>query len=689
MEDRENPNNEKRQEKNPEQTDSLLPDLPLSQQPLVYAKLSNNAYYPDQDIDLPKGYKVFADCPSKYQWWGYFGKSYYKIDPVNKTINFVIAHRGTDNNYGIFEDAELWLAEILPAQYQEGALPFMSETIFQFQNFINKPELAGYTVQYEVTGHSLGASLTELTMIDAAKGNLPHDMKAAQIENPGVPYEDQPATAVYKLPPKPKEDSPVADFMRKFTVLINTVPDAINTLYQSYSNFKYRLDIDTAKYPRFLDLPLPFVPSLIYYAYPYSFNVAHPDANVVAYLEANGSAGLKNQGQWPYELLNGFDQYKNYGLNAQYWDGYLNQLWNNNGAESTILQCLFDSYEDFSNFYIVHFLNVHALSKEESIQRQERGISQLKILVSGLEWRGFSPTQQSQFENEEALFGKNVTNFLNKLTTPTPKEYPFINENIDKIKNQIRLSIQERKKEREKFEEKKRNENDEVIKAGLEMPPPSTANQNRIQVLIDLYKELVKVKAAAKAGHPHADIPDEAEFIIDKLNQITAKYQTTTDKVFSTGMPESIRARYQALQKENAANPVLESKKEQAPIIAGVTIDYQAEKYKITLLRCISDILTNNRKLPKNSDKYIQLEQLRDNVCLSKKNYDIEAVKYSIDILRSIVSVHRDTHGIKGLFNLFFHRRPTSLTMFNKYFDQNNEIIQKKKPGTLKSTARI
>lgn len=637
----------------PKLIEKNLQPVPVNQQPLTYAQFSNNAYYPGQNTnDIPEGFAVLDECPEEFQWWGYFGKSYFKINKETKTIDFIIAHRGTDNNFGIVEDAKLWLAEVLPAQYAEGAKPFMQQTIKKMQDIVAREnDLAGFTINYQVTGHSLGAALGELTMIDSAQGNIldekgqPIKMTGFLVENPGVPYEtEQKILDANQSKGEVVPEEEIGNYICENTVLLNNRPDAINTLFPTPSNYQYRLDIDNREYPRFLGIPLPLLPSLFYYAYPYSFNVVHPDANIVTYLKANGSDSLKNLGPWPYGLMRGFHQWENYGLNTKYWDGYLKQLWMHNGVESTIIQCMFGKkYNEFSEFYITHFLNVHALSENDSKQLHSQGVEKLQNMLTVAEgvnpadamWEQLSWFKRQKFNNDRTKFDAEINNLLDKLT---PKQQPIVDAVLAAISAQLKILVANPK-----------NKNPE--------------NKKRFNALIYLQHELQAAKIT--------NTPINKEQVQLSIDEVNSKYQITIHQVFNMKDPK-VDVLDRIIQLYQESQPEEKKKTEDQRPVDVYSEDMKAvARYKMELLRCLSDILTNNRKLPKNSDKYVTFENLRHEI---NKTTEMSDLKIYVNTVREIASIHRNQHGVTGFVNRFFHRHTKSQDILDKYFDANNDM---------------
>ncbi len=600
-------------------TSTSIPVLPVTQQPLVYAQLAANTYYPSQDNDLPKDFTIYFECPEELRWWGYFGKTYFKVNENNQTINFIISHRGTDNLFGLIEDTELWLDQILPTQYREGALPFMQLAIQLFKDYAAQ-YYPNYEIIYEVTGHSLGAGLAENTLIDSANGILP-SMKGVLFENPGLPNSSR---------QKPRT-SAVKDFLTENTVLINTQPDAINTLYPTDSQYQFNLKINNAEYPRLADLPLPICPSWLYYAYPYSFWVTHPISKIVNFLQVHDTTSLIPTVEWPYGFENGFEQYKNYAVNQTYWDGYIYQLWHCNGLESDVIQILFDgSYNDFSDLFKYTFLNNTGLSTV-SIKQDKSAVAV---------WEKLSQENKAKFNHDQSQFIPWLTQFYLRFSM---LEYPLLES--------LQTTV------------------DKTILHLLEKPHHYDAQADEAQTK---FKALIYIKEntclARSANCPY----DEPTVIKQIFYMVKLKFNLTPYQMFDS-VPEAL-SEIDFRYLDMPVQPVVTMPKHEiayAPMLKQPSINHAMTDAHVTaLLRFLKKCL---KHIPTHSAKYQQLDSIAKEV--HEQRYRIDLIKDKIQAVKEIVSVHRDTDGLKGFFNLF--RNPTSLNKFNEIFDEHFNLIDR------------
>lgn len=699
-----------------------MPVLPVSQQPLVYAQLSSNAYHPGQNGDLPKGFTVFMECPEEFCWWGYFGKGYFKVDEETQSIIFIFSHRGTDNTFGSVEDIELWLDQIIPAQYRDGALPFMQWAIQQFNQYAAK-NYRGYEIKYEVTGQSLGAALAQNTLIDSVNGVLP-EMNGVLFENPGLPNSAQ---------QKPRPDAVKALLAQK-TVLINTRPDAINTLYPTDSRYQFHLQINNAEYPRIAGLPLPLCPNGLYYIYPYSFKVTHPIAKTVDYLKKHDASSLAPMIEWPYGFENGFDAYTNYESNRAYWDGYIHQLWQYNGLESIILQILFDQdFKNFSELFKYTFLN-HA------------GIASVEIKPDKSDevvWEKLTAEHKAKFNHDLAQFKVWMAKFYQQLSVV---EQPLltsmqasVTEAIVQLLKDSRdrgiafSAIQKRYqalcyvKENISFMRSMNHMQDEqtvlksifaAVKKYFDLSPHQIfATVPEALTGIDLrdlniYHQVVQPMPVVEPiveqsqeqpeviepmpQQPHAHdawsqypwvpehMPQQPQVHVQTQEQtqvlapmpqqtqeqpqeqpqvfVSLSQQTQEQPQVQAHIPQQTQVRVQSQVQTHVAEP-----RPQQPHVKHEMTDAHVS----ALLRFLENCTKN---LPNDSEKRKQLFKIATEV--TRQRMQLDLIKEKISEVKKIVSTHRNTKGILGFFNKY--RQTTSLDKFNEIFDEKLNVRKTK-----------
>lgn len=332
-----------------------------------YAAFAYDAYFESRQPTQPKlpaNWKLFEPCPESLKLYGYFGSSYIRVGMEEKTIDLVIAHRGTDNVYGVIEDIRLWFTTRAPQQFQYAVQPFVKYVIDAMGKQYPSDE---YQVNWFVTGHSLGATLAELTIAD----NEMINMSGLSFESPGsIPLIEQMQkngslhkSALAYVRSIDKSGNQIA-------VSINARPDGINT-FQATPNLPVGPVPVPNIYPPNLLNVLPIVPGYLDYI-SYSFCVEHPMKNILEWINANDISSLPAMVKpWPMGFLAGYQWYKSYVENKDYWEGYTNELWNKNGLLSTLIQAAFRySYTTFKGYYIDYFLYQTGVSTEPQNKAQ-------------------------------------------------------------------------------------------------------------------------------------------------------------------------------------------------------------------------------------------------------------------------------------------------------------------------------
>lgn len=339
-----------------------------------YAAFAYDAYFeslqPTQP-ELPTDWKLFEPCPESFKLYGYFGSSYIKVSLEDKTIDLVIAHRGTDNFYGVIEDIRLWLSSSAPQQFQYAVKPFVKHVIDTINKQYSPDE---YQVNWFVTGHSLGATLAELTIAD----NEMISMSGLSFESPGsVPLIEHmqkngslPESALAYVRSIDKSGNLVA-------VSINARPDGINTFQLTPNQPVGPVPVPNIYPPNLLNV-LPIMPGYLDYI-SYSFCVEHPMKNILEWINSNDISKLPATVKpWPKGFFAGYQWYKSYVENQDYWDGYVHELWDKNGRLSTLIQTAFSySFETFKGYYIDYFLYQTC----ESTEQQNKAEAFLEFVI--------------------------------------------------------------------------------------------------------------------------------------------------------------------------------------------------------------------------------------------------------------------------------------------------------------------
>lgn len=387
--------------RSPEQNTSITPE--------DYAIFAFNAYYSVDAVALPNGWQRFLNCPEQLQQHGYSGTSFIRVE--EDRVSLVIAHRGTANFDGKAEDILMWLLTYAPAQFRDGALPFITFVLNQLHALFPDKK-----IDLNITGHSLGGTETELSVAHFAYLGA----QGCTFETPGsVPI-------IRNLQQQRLMPANAVEYAGKNCVAFKTNPDAINTALESVSEKTFHVPVPN-RYPRNVFGYLPLDPGLLYYVFDYSFTVEHPMAHILHTLQTQDIRQF-DRAEWPEGLLTGYQDFKNYHKNKQYWDGYINNLWHDNGIFSSILHIIFDdNFSLFNRFYIQYLLyDATDEQKTETLrelfdaheiwQKDQLGSKRLKSFFSD---------------------SKDLQNYLIHCMPPRPSAPPMTNDDFEEYHSAI------------------------------------------------------------------------------------------------------------------------------------------------------------------------------------------------------------------------------------------------------------
>ena len=350
---------------------------------------------------LPAEWALYCDCPEEYQKDGYFGAAYVCEFDANgyHYVNIVIAHRGTANLTGLIEDAEMKFFDKVPQQFYDGAIPFIEYILNKINIDYNKNQL----VSVYFTGHSLGATLSELSIIKYV--NYPSPQKGAFLnlreftyvfESPGS--KDLVDEQLSKGEITQKD---IADGGSYITVY-NADVDVINTCMRTSASDNFYM-VASSIGNNYSSLEngskLPYAPDIKYYAWSYSVNDQHPIAHVYDWVKQYFFDGYSFKAScWPIGVNTGYSAYKSYyatrcngfEYHNKYWDQYTTVYWDQNPS-------MHDDYDDklfaFQDYYfrnVCYYFDGYALPREISykfnltdMQRIERFLSiDDKLMIS-------------------------------------------------------------------------------------------------------------------------------------------------------------------------------------------------------------------------------------------------------------------------------------------------------------------
>jgi len=351
--------------------------------------LARDVYRRDDRPPLPDGWSIYWDCPEEYQKDGYFGSAYRceLIDTYgNRFIEIVIAHRGTDNFDGIVEDAEMKLFDTIPQQFYDGAIPFIQfifgklDQDYPWSN--NGPLFHGDQLCIGFTGHSLGATLSELSVIRYVNYfNVDNDGNPCRNTTyPRTYVFDSPGSknlVIQQLERKEITEKDVQDGGDNIDVY-NSDIDAINTCMQTSSTSStVNKFIDAAVGNKYSSLTngskLPYAPDPLYYFSDYSVNDQHPITYIYDWVRGRDSSiYVFSVNIWPVGFNMGYRAYRSYYADFcsgfenhnKYWDQYTSVYWDQNPN-------IHDEYDDrlfaFQDYYfknVCYYFDGYAIQKE-------------------------------------------------------------------------------------------------------------------------------------------------------------------------------------------------------------------------------------------------------------------------------------------------------------------------------------
>ncbi len=336
--------------------------------------LARDVYREDNRPPLPEGVTLYLDCPDEYQKDGYFGAAYYFVDKIyGQTI--VIAHRGTANLDGLIEDAEMDFFHKIPSQFYDGAVPFSD---YVLEN-ISK-DYPGQSMQFTFTGHSLGATLAELSCVRYINQDdnrfLRYRMFTYVFDSPGSKDLVDKQLANKEITEKDVEQAGYS------IIVVNAEIDAINTCMKTSSRddeYNYIRSYMGQGASPYISLSngslLPYDPDNEYYFSQYTLKDQHPIANLYDRIMRDDYGWWDiSVGGWPIGFHTGYRAYKTYYGHYPpehnlydhnyYWFEYTEVYWDQNPQ-------IHDEYDnnlwDFQQYYfknVCYYYDGYALPKE-------------------------------------------------------------------------------------------------------------------------------------------------------------------------------------------------------------------------------------------------------------------------------------------------------------------------------------
>lgn len=281
----------------------------------VCSTFALNVYQDNNIKPIPDGYQLLCDCPPEMQQDNYFGQAYYSTSSIGSGIvEVVIAHRGTELNFGNIVDDLLLALKIAPEAYELSSKPFtdyvekLIRTKFPSSNFI-----------FVHTGHSLGAIHAELcTAYQYPKVRIIDAVVCISFESPGS------KPIINALVEKGELNKNL--YMLPFLITTENADVNVITCCNEHitqpNMCPVGYDIGTLKsFPiDKLDWVLKF--SLDQHKMIKMYNYWHRT-------EKNPNIEVKKS-TWPVGFDAGYQYYKTYSNHPLYWDSVLTKYWDDN-----------------------------------------------------------------------------------------------------------------------------------------------------------------------------------------------------------------------------------------------------------------------------------------------------------------------------------------------------------------------
>lgn len=291
---------------------------------------------PNTQPRMPIGWQIYMDCPGSLQTEGYFGSAYYSVQSNGlwNNVYIIIAHCGTNDKFDIEQDLKMSLLHKIPSQFINSALPFIKSVIQQAT--IDFPD-SSTEVQIGFTGHSLGATLSELSIaafmsidLDAFQKTYPNfwlnfdATYCANFESTGsLPL----ITTLYN-------DGYINDQGLLWTSSCTNYLSDINAINTCFEHITEEICVYNVGYD-YIPMATGKLPSLpndpIYWFKCFTIADQHHMKKIYdAIINDNECNYCKT---WPVGFEMGFDAYLNYNpevytsFHRTYWDNYIQKIW--------------------------------------------------------------------------------------------------------------------------------------------------------------------------------------------------------------------------------------------------------------------------------------------------------------------------------------------------------------------------
>lgn len=340
---------------------------------LLNAALALDVY---RDLDrppLPAGWQIYLDCPLELQIDGYFGAAYYSMYSFEKNsmaVNVVIAHRGTVNKEGGLEDLEMYFLHKVPAQFNNAALPFIQQVLEKIDvDFPSFKKGIFYVTAWAFTGHSLGGTLAELStaycasqpfykyLVKYPNNSLDSNLTYCHsFESPGS------VELLNVLSNQGIVDQEGIQWLQEAVNCIFSDINAINTALTHIGDFFMSVSVGYEWLPNATG-KLPLEPDVIYYVEQYTIQDQHHMKKLYNAIKNDNVFEILEE--WPAGADAGLTSYMQYqaslnGFHYQWWDGYMQLLWEQYpelATEYTYADGSPGNYDAFTYAYIQEYLS--------------------------------------------------------------------------------------------------------------------------------------------------------------------------------------------------------------------------------------------------------------------------------------------------------------------------------------------
>lgn len=341
-----------------------------------FVSAARDVYREKDRPPLPNGWTLFMDCPAEYQNDGYFGAAYRKDAISISEVEIIIAHRGTSNINDAIEDYGMVFQSEVPKQFYSSAVPFIEQVFAAIDSEFSDKQ--SYTnVYFYFTGHSLGATLSELSNVRYT--NYYRDRGAAHKIIYGAYAFDSPGS--YELVQVQLDQNEVSqedfDRAKKYTYVYNADIDAINTSMTPITKYIYSSVGFNYTSLEGVTAIVPYEPTEAFYSLVYTINDQHKIVNIYNYIYSGGHYTQVENSSWPLGTTQGYVSYRTYygtSYNVpsssyqhnQYWNLYTKVYWDNNPDIHSLYS---DSLETFRSYYyqnVLYYYDGTVIPKEIS-----------------------------------------------------------------------------------------------------------------------------------------------------------------------------------------------------------------------------------------------------------------------------------------------------------------------------------